>query len=51
MIKISGLRCGIEGNADIGRIAAKSLNMSVSDIAEAHILRKSLDCRRKGDIH
>ena len=51
MIKISGLRCGIDGGEDIVRIAAKSLNMSVLDIADTRILRRSLDCRRKGDIH
>ncbi len=50
MIRINNIKLKI-GNEDIGSAVCKSLKILPESIIELHIRRKSLDARKKNDIH
>ena len=52
MILVRNLR--LEPGEDLSRLsakAAKKLRVSTSDIAECRVVKRSLDARKKNDIH
>ncbi|MDE5617891.1 MAG: NAD(P)/FAD-dependent oxidoreductase, partial [Clostridia bacterium] len=51
MIRIDGLRAGIGDDFSLEDIAARQLRIGRSEISSVRILRRALDCRKKGDIH
>lgn len=50
MIRINNIKMSI-GNEDINSAICKSLKIEPENILEIHIRRKSLDARKKNDIH
>ena len=51
MIRISNIKIGICENIDIKSACAKKIGVSYDDILSYNIFRRSLDARKKDNIH
>ncbi len=51
MIKISNLKLPLDSEVSIEEVACAKLGADINDISDFTILKKSLDARKKGNIH